>query len=663
MQFKINKGIRIIIAAALCLSLTAGLVPVGTGWAGVRYMPDVTAAMSQADYWASKVGDPDRVQATVEEIEQLNQDIWEKSLETRDLANWSRTEYDAVQTVKDLLSGAQSDADYCYSVGAQYDQNGNWQDKDTLYNSRIAMCADATVDIESTEPDMRPYQYAVCTTRSTLLVFPTAERLLDDPSDPDYDVNYLSIVRVNEPLILTTASADGQYYAAMNSGCAGWIKATDVAICESKQEWLEAWNYPSEQLLVVYDDKIYTEDSNFQPETANRKLPMGTCLQLASDDEIQGRISNRTAHNNHVVWKPVRRGDGTFEKKLALIGENRKVSEGYLPMTTRNVLKVALNQLGDAYGWGGMMGTNDCSGYVRDVYRCFGVDMPRSSNRNNGVALSYSLAGLSDAEKTAFIKRLPPGSQLSFTGHEMLYLGYEGDKLYVISSVSNLRIPGEDSVTRVRGGVINTLDMQRRDKSTWLQNLNSAEVPYYSSSHADPQVSLAAASVTDISSKTYTGEALTQEPTVKVNGTLLTAGQDYTISYENNINAGTASMVISGTGVYRDSVEATFSIGKAANPLTVKGKTAKLKYKKVKKKKRSLAAARVISFTAKGQGAVTYTKASGNKKIKINKKTGKVTVKKRLRKGTYKVKVRVNAAGNENYKAASRTVTFKIKVK
>ena len=35
-------------------------------------------------------------------------------------------------------------------------------------------------------------------------------------------------------------------------------------------------------LKKSYDDKIYTEDSRFAPETANRKLPMGTCLPLAS---------------------------------------------------------------------------------------------------------------------------------------------------------------------------------------------------------------------------------------------------------------------------------------------------------------------------------------------------------------------------------------------
>lgn len=655
---------------ALCMALTAGLLPVQLN-AAVRYMPDVTADMSHADYWAQKVGDPDRVQVSIEEIEALNQEIWKTSRETRDLANWSKTEYDAVAAVKGLLSSAKDDADSCYSKGAVFDQNGQVQDEDTLYAPRIANCQDPTVNIEATEPDMREYKYAICTTRSTLLVFPTEDQLLDTASDPDYDLNYLSIVRVNEPLLLRTTSADGQYYTAMTSGCAGWIKASDVAICENRQEWLEAWDYPSDQLLVVYDDKIYTEDSNFQPETANRKLPMGTCLQLATEDEIQGLISNRTAHNNHVVWMPVRKSDGSFEKKLALIGENRKVSEGYLPVTTRNILKVALNQLGDAYGWGGMMGTNDCSGYVRDVYRCFGIDMPRSSNRNNGVAKWWNLEGMTDADKTAFIKRLPPGAQLSFSGHEMLYLGYEGDKLYVISSVSNVRMPGDTQNTRIRGGVINTLDIWRENNRTWLSNLNYAEIPYYLSTHADPLVSIAAAEVTGIESKTYTGGELTQELQVSVNGTLLTK-EDYTITYQDNVNVGTAAMTITGVGVYTDSVERTFLIEQAENPMAATGNAVKLRVKKLKKKNLTVKRTRAMEITGE-QGELTFSKVSVDcnkksaknfaKKFVVGKTSGNITVKKGVKKGTYKVTVDVTAAGDDNYKAATAPVVVTIRVR
>ena len=57
---------------------------------------------------------------------------------------------------------------------------------------------------------------------------------------------------------------------------------------------------------------------------------------------------------------------------------------------------------------------------------------------------------------------------------------------------------------------------------------------------------------------------------------------------------------------------------------------------------------------------------SFKKYFKINKTTGKLTIKKnqKMKKGTYKVKVKVKAAGNANYNAsAAKTVTFKVRVK
>ena len=99
------------------------------------------------------------------------------------------------------------------------------------------------------------------------------------------------------------------------------------------------------------------------------------------------------------------------------------------------------------------------------------------------------------------------------------------------------------------------------------------------------------------------------------------------------------------------------------NPLKVSAKTAKVKYKKVKKKTQTLAVSKVLTIKD-ARGTLSFAKVSGNKKIKINSKTGKVTVKKKLRKGTYKVKVKVKAAGNDEYFASAwKTVTFKIKVK
>ncbi len=176
--------------------------------------------------------------------------------------------------------------------------------------------------------------------------------------------------------------------------------------------------------------------------------------------------------------------------------------------------------------------------------------------------------------------------------------------------------------------------------------------------------SVAKASVSGITAKTYNGKAQKQNPVVKVGNRTLKNGTDYSLSYKGNTNAGTATMTITGKGNYNKTKSVTFTINKAANPLKIEAKTATVKYAGIKKKAQTLAVGKVITFTNKGQGVKTYTKMSGNKKITINKSTGKVTVNKGLKKSTYKVKVKVKAAGNANYKASAvKTVTFTVKVK
>ena len=102
----------------------------------------------------------------------------------------------------------------------------------------------------------------------------------------------------------------------------------------------------------------------------------------------------------------------------------------------------------------------------------------------------------------------------------------------------------------------------------------------------------------------------------------------------------------------------------ADNPMSLKGKTAKVKYKKLKKKSRTVSVSKVITFKPKGVGTLEFKKTYGNKKITVNKKTGTVTVKKKLKRGTYYVKVKVRALGSETVKQTGwKTVKFKIKVK
>lgn len=698
---KRNK--RIMIAISVILALTA--LPCGA-FGAVRYMPDVTAEMSKAGYWIDKAQEPDAILASPEYIKAINQELYAKAAETRDLYNWSETTFNGPEQNTATEASLTADGRYYASkdIGWWWDEeNKKWSSVDAMghiYNAAIANGIDPTATEEM------PVKYAICTTRTCMQGFPTDYPLWDDATDPDFDYLYHTMIRVNEPLILKTRSADGNYYLALSAGITGWIPAKDVAICKDRNEWLDAWY--TDDVLVVWDDKIYTEDSNFAPQTANRKLPMGTRLPLASEDEISGRINNRTAHNNHVVWMPVRDDNGNFHKELALIGENRKVSEGYLPLTTSNILKVALCQLGDAYGWGGMMGSEDCSGFMRDVYACFGLDLPRSMDRNNGVCKTWTFSeNMSDEQKAAFISQMPPGTILAFPGHEMMYLGQENGKLYVISSVSNVRMPGDTSNTRVRGGVINTLDIWRRDNTTWLHNLNQVQVPYYlagdiglvdlsaqmcgaaapgsAGGAADTSGEAAAGTVTSDRTLAAEGETvtLTASPAAgnRVESWSVTAkdaagGTDGAGIGASGGTGGTDGAAVNVSVLSATQAQFTMPKGdvsvsvkfasKLANTLKASGKTVRLKAKKLKAKKQTVATKKALTIRG-AQGKLTYAKVKINKKkyakkFTINKKTGKITVKKGVKKGTYKMTVKVTAAGNADYLPKAVQAVVKIKV-
>ena len=153
-------------------------------------------------------------------------------------------------------------------------------------------------------------------------------------------------------------------------------------------------------------------------------------------------------------------------------------------------------------------------------------------------------------------------------------------------------------------------------------------------------------------------------------------GDSYIDTYVDALGHTSDEGTVTKTATYTEAGEMTYKcmvcgeilkteeiakLAKKANTLSAKGKTVTLKAKSLKKKNQTVKLAKAITVK-NAKGAVTFKKSSGNKKITVAK-NGKITVKKGLKKGTYKVKVKVTAAGNKEYKAAVKTVTVTIKVK
>ena len=72
----------------------------------------------------------------------------------------------------------------------------------------------------------------------------------------------------------------------------------------------------------------------------------------------------------------------------------------------------------------------------------------------------------------------------------------------------------------------------------------------------------------DPDSYEYTGEAICPLPVIKSDDTVLVEGTDYTLSYSNNIEVGTATVTATGCGDYSDEISADFQIV-AANDISL----------------------------------------------------------------------------------------------
>ncbi len=134
-------------------------------------------------------------------------------------------------------------------------------------------------------------------------------------------------------------------------------------------------------------------------------------------------------------------------------------------------------------------------------------------------------------------------------------------------------------------------------------------------------VNISQATVTlDKTGYTYDGKAKTPSVTVKVDGKTLVLNTDYTVSYTDNINVGTAKVIVTGKGNYTGSKTVSFTITKAAvqNPtvtITCKKTVYKVAY-----------GAKPFKINASSKSKMTFT-SSKPKIAAVDKNTGKVTIK------------------------------------
>ena len=150
--------------------------------------------------------------------------------------------------------------------------------------------------------------------------------------------------------------------------------------------------------------------------------------------------------------------------------------------------------------------------------------------------------------------------------------------------------------------------------------------------------------VSGITAKTFNGKAQTQAIVVNDGIATLVEGKDYVVAYENNVHAGTASVVITGKGNYTGTVTKTFTIKKAPNTITAKNFTKTYSTK-----------AQSFSLGVKlKNGTPTYK--SSTKSVTVSAK-GAVTIKPKF---IGKATITITSPEKANYSKQTKKITITV---
>lgn len=146
-------------------------------------------------------------------------------------------------------------------------------------------------------------------------------------------------------------------------------------------------------------------------------------------------------------------------------------------------------------------------------------------------------------------------------------------------------------------------------------------------------------------SYTYTGSEIRPVPVVKVKGQTLRSGTDYTLSYENNKEAGSGYIRVTGKGNFGGDCGTSFDILKAKQQVTASISPS------------TVTAGGKAKITAKGLGSLSYASKAAD--IAYTGYDGTVYTYESGKTGT--AVITVTASGDQNHLEGSTTVTVTVK--
>lgn len=411
----------------LCLLMFLHSVSAATTQLAVAIqIPMLTEAKLNGNFWIQQLANSDQLLLTAAEQRQ-----WQQQLVTADFLHpfdTLKTQYNAnelqaiVQKVSAIPSAPRFFADG-RAVTAEYYRN--WQQQMAVPKGNTTITV----------------QYGLVTRRANVRRFPTMELLTNSSLDPDLDRLQETALFVGQWLQVLHYSQDRQWAFVVTDHYRGWMQVIDFAVTD-RQTIAKFLANP--QRLTVTGAKVQTNVTPELPSVSAVSLDMGVKLPLLPTPDTL--VNGQHPSFSYVVQLPTRAADGRLQLFPALIARHHDVQVAALPFNQRQLITQAFKFLGERYGWGHGYQGRDCSGFIRDIYQTFGLNLPRNTGEQAKMPAPHSLdiSAWSVEDKLIQLKRSQTGDLLFIPGHVMMVLGVIDGEVWVIHDAHGLSLRTSD---------------------------------------------------------------------------------------------------------------------------------------------------------------------------------------------------------------------------
>jgi hypothetical protein len=402
----------------------------------VIFEENIPKQMKTEGYWISKLSEPDKILLNEKQIQNLNKEIYNLHLGISNIKEYPTTiKTERLEKTFDNTFSFIEKKNYLNELGEHLFPDFFISLKNNL-------------DIpEQEETDIK---FAITTKYNDVRLLPTAQKVISSLNSKDLDRLQEESIDLGTPVIVLSQTKDKEWCYVVTPTEEGWIKTQNLAFTDKEtfNKWINM-----KKPVVITDSKadIFTdkEKTNFlEYARMGAKFPYiskkGTktiCVNIPSSDE-----------NGKLVLKK-----GYLNFKEANIG--------YLQYTQRNALNLAFNHLNSPYGWGGSNGEQDCSGYLGQIFNCFGILLPETSVQKIKCGQVIKLnKNDDDVDKNLSIieKGIPGMTFIYLSGHIMLYIGNENYKPYVIQciwGVTSFTEKNEKTVSYINKIIVSDLEI------------------------------------------------------------------------------------------------------------------------------------------------------------------------------------------------------------